>query len=802
MKKNSESEGIILKSSLSTSTWLLLVTLFALVLTTFTLSYIVTAPWHEMPELGADGGKNIYTYLYHVLYGKGVWFDGMNYPYGEHIVYTDGQPLLSVPLSYLSRRVTMGTALTIMWWMVALSYVLSIIYCFKILIRFKVAPLIAMCFAGLITIFSPQLFRISGHYALSVVCILPMLFYWSLRYYNKEGYKYLLFIFILGTLATFLHPYYAAVSLVWAGCYIVGYLLTQKESMVAKLKHTLPLLLSVIAVFAVFGTVMKFTDPATDRPTTPYGILSNCTGIKDVISNSNSPVWAFIKHLTKVDGITEGGEGRAYVGLVVLMAVGIALVLGLRNKYILKKSSLSQPEKGFHPIWLIMAVMALLFGMGAPFTWGMEWLLDYASMLKQFRTLGRFSWICYYIITIYGSVVIYNWYAALIVANKKAAANTLLFAALALWSFEASGYIARTHKKLEIGYHAYDTFVSTGQTNWEQFLHQHNYKKEDFQATLVLPFFEVGSEKLWVGNDENISALAIAMGIQAGIQLHLPMIDGMMSRTSWEVAFKQVKIVGGPYADKTDFLKMGFDKNLLIIVLNNVEISPDEKFLLDRADYLGDFQNCKIYSNPPRRIWDNQRKIVFGHRGNTNTCVNTGEPDIFDKLPASDTCIKYTGDWFVEHFDNIKTANALVGGGALSYAENMNPVLAKYQLNPGIDAQLYEFSCWFLVPSNDYRSPVVTIDILDSAGKVLTSKKALAKESTDNFEMWLRCNTYFGMPLNARTVKCTVDDIGSNTFITADELLIKPADAVIVTKLPRNKFLINNHIIQFVPKLK
>ncbi len=768
----------------NTKLWLLLTTLFALALTTFTLTYIVTAPWHEMPELGADGGKNIYTYLYQVLYGHGIWFRGMNYPYGEHIVYTDGQPLLSVPLSLLKHRVSIGTALTIMWWLVALSYILSIIYCFKILLQFKVKPLIAMCFAGLITIFSPQLFRISGHYALSVCCILPMLFYWSLQYYNSSRYKYLVYIFILGAMATFLHPYYAAVSLVWAGCYAVGYFVTRKATWVAKLKHTVPMLLSVVAVFALFGIFMKLTDPAKDRPTTPYGILINCTTGKDILSSSVSPIWSAIASRFKSIEITEGGEGRVYLGLAIICACFISLVWGIRSKIKRDTSTAIVSENEFQPIWLIMAAIALLFSMGVPFTWGMEWLLDYASALKQFRTLGRFSWIFYYIIAIYGSVVVYKLYERLMVNDRKIAANAVLLFALGLWSLEASGYIARTHKKLEIGYHAYDTFVCTGQTNWEQFLQQHNYKKEDFQATIVLPFFEVGSEKLWVGNDENISAWGIAMGIQAGIQLHLPMMDGMMSRTSWDVAFNQVKIVGGPYTDKPMLNTIKSRKSFLLITLNVGSLTPDEQTLLESAVYIGDYQNCKIYACAPLSLIAKQQ-ITAGYFD-----------EHYSVQKDTDTCThNNTGNWYTNHFNDRKNTKTLAGAGSAFFEQVTNPVIANVPVFPVTGDQIYEFSCWFLCTANDYKSPVVLVETLDSSGHILSSKEALAKESTDNSGLWLRTNTYFTLPQNARFIKCTVRDLEGHNFEAMDELMVKPAASIIVSRFTDGSVLLNNHII-------
>ena len=71
-----------------------------------------------LTSLGGDGTKNLYTFLYHILYEKGTWFHGMNYPYGEHLVFTDAQPLFSIPLSYLntSLHFSIHTLLAFMYW--------------------------------------------------------------------------------------------------------------------------------------------------------------------------------------------------------------------------------------------------------------------------------------------------------------------------------------------------------------------------------------------------------------------------------------------------------------------------------------------------------------------------------------------------------------------------------------------------------------------------------------------------------------------------------------------------------------
>src|SRR5258708_5825721 len=100
--------------------WLFLTFLFAIGIVAITFPQILMNPGHVVPNLSGDGGKNMFAYLYHILYDKGLWFSGMNYPYGEHILYVDGQPLLSVTLSYF-KGISISQALTVMWYLILLS---------------------------------------------------------------------------------------------------------------------------------------------------------------------------------------------------------------------------------------------------------------------------------------------------------------------------------------------------------------------------------------------------------------------------------------------------------------------------------------------------------------------------------------------------------------------------------------------------------------------------------------------------------------------------------------------------------
>ena len=242
-------------SRLNKNIWTLVTIAFAICLTAVTLKHFVTSPWRVVGELGGDGAKNNFTYLYQCMYGSGYWFTGMNYPYGEHIVYTDGQPVLSVLLSHF-KNVTAGNALAVMWLLIDLSYVLSVFFIYKILTHFRVGPLVAMLFAGLITIFSPQLFRIQGHYALAYACVIPMVFYWLIRYHQQARARFAVYLFIAGCFFAFIHLYYIAMMLIWIMGYTMGYFIFTRAALLQKIKHVAPLLISVFGTFALVSLVM------------------------------------------------------------------------------------------------------------------------------------------------------------------------------------------------------------------------------------------------------------------------------------------------------------------------------------------------------------------------------------------------------------------------------------------------------------------------------------------------------------------------------------------------------------------
>lgn len=742
------------------------------------LYHIVMAPWHILPDIGGDGAKNNFTYIYHAMFDKGFWFDGMNYPYGEHIVYTDGQPLLSVLFTHFS-NVTPEKALAVLWLLVGLSYVLSMVYTYLTLVHFKVGRLAALLFAGLIGVLTPQIIRLQGHYALSYVCLVPMLFYWTVHYHERSKLKYCAYVFIIGCLMSFLHPYFAAVILVWVMCYTLGYFVVIHEGFAKKILHTAPLIGSIVGVLLVVAVVMKLTDPITDRPGAPLMGFDSATHLKDLLTTVKSPLWRMAVHNKWIPSASEGAEGYCYPGLVVFFTMFFVFLAMARKRLRKKKHAYETEQRSIPVIWLFVAIAALLFSMGAPFVWHMEWMLKYLSFFKQFRSLGRFSWIFYYVITVYTAVVLYDAYTRFTARGMLLAGYSVLLVPMALWSYEASGYINYSRKLSESACYGYDMIFSVHEQNWESFLKEHQHKGSDFQAVLMLPLFHIGTEKLWVGDP----GWLMTLGTKACLQLHLPMVNVMMSRSSWSQAEKQVKIAAGPFVQKPLLSDIKSDKPFLLLRTDYDSLDADQKYLLESADYLGHYSQCYIYACYPARIAASDKRYA------------DSVASIARAMHGTDTCLNCTGTSYTAHFDTEQAGVApFFGKGAAPCIVHDDSTIAMIPVQPARDSELYEFSVWFLLGNKDYRSPYVRVESLDSAGQVIASADAITRQSVDNEGMWFRARSYFPMRRECRTIRCVLINIENPAYIAMDELQLRPAAAMIIYKSPDGRLLVNNHL--------
>lgn len=757
-----------------TKLWTLTVILCAVVLCIGGFSYIVTHPWHVLPDIGGDGAKNNFTYLYHSLYGKGYWFTGMNYPYGEHIVYTDGMPLLSVLFAGMG-NVSISAALTTAWWLVGISYVLSALYLSKTLLKFTGSQWFSLIFGVCIAFMSPQLLRLKGHYAMSFACIIPMLFYWGYRYRETGQYRYCIYSAIVGLLHAFLHPYFGGLLLIWAVFYgIATWLLPRATAITSKLKHAGGMLIAAIIVAVVVMTTMKLTDPVTDRPANPHNAAETFTNIPQIISSYYSPFWRIPNDKFWIPGCSNGGEGFAYpgavpIGILLIVAGWSVWLITKRQKYILTT------EQRF---WGLLAVGALLFSMGVPFVWGKHSLTEHIPVFRQFRSLGRFAWIFYYVIAIVTCTVMYQWFGQLIKAGKKNIAWALMTLAALIWGAEVRGYMKFTRDVAVHGMYNYDLYLQNLEENWLSFMKRKAMQPNDFQSILLLPYFHVGSEKVWISE----AGWRSTLGFRAALLTHLPLININMSRTSWVQSFKQNKIAAGPWVQRPSFADMKSDKPILLLQYMQDSLPPDQQYLIAQSDYVDEFSNCKVYVLQPGKL-----------KRYTDSLQQAAKT-IAHNMHATDTCVGSTLPYSVIHFEG--EIGSGVAGKSIKGPENEQQLkICTINLGDTVAGKVYEFSCWFLLRRTDWMSPEVRLYFKDNSGNVIAKKVVETKQSADSYGMWFRAAEYVTIPAHCQTVDCVLDGITGSTYTAMDELLLRPAEGTVISKWDNGIIMVNNHHI-------
>lgn len=758
--------------------WLLLAIIVAMCVTYYTLGTMVSHPHKYVHNLGGDGGKNYYTYLQHALHGHGWWFTGMNYPYGEHIMFVDGQPALSITLSWLRTYIplTAGSVTAILSLLMAFTFMLAIIMVYKILLRYKVSHLLAILFACCIVVLSTQNTRMFGLYGLSYVCIMPMIFYWFIYYHDTGKWKYMAYLFILTCIAMFLHPYQLALVLVWGALYVLGYSIFIKGERRQKLKHLLPVILLVILPAFIFKAVSSATDPVKDRPGYPHGLLSYGVTGEDIFTSPHSPIWLYLQEQEIIKPMRFEQSGYPYLGIAPALVLCIFILVFVSGWLGKKKDTDAYRLYGFSPLWFFIAFLALLYSMGVPFVWGLEKLYDYVASFRQFRSLGWFGLMFYHVGTVFTAVLLYH-VSRRYVMEKKYILLVLLFVLpMSLWLFEGYTVAGELRKNTLPAPYNYDFFHGNADQPWPELLKEKGYKSSDFQGIILMPFYHVGSEKLWLLK----SGWGMTLAMKAAFQLQLPVVDVNMSRSSWGQTFKQVKIGGGPYAYKPLLYEVKDNRPYLLMYFELDKLNPDDQYLFSIADSIGKTSNAIAYALFPEKL--RQR----------DAAARAEIMQIATGMKAGDSSFPGKAIYY-NHFDNGGAKNAFFGSqGLLRQGDSM---LLSTEVKDWDKEKMYECSGWFNVNSKDYTSPSFELHFFDAAWNRVNILPVSVTAATDNHPMWFRASSFFTVPPECAVMQLYLRVRKHETYHGMDEVMIRLAEDTIISKDDKGRIMVNNHLL-------
>ena len=545
-----------------------------------------------------DGLKNYFSVAYQVIHGDGLWFNGMLYPYGDHLMFADGQPLLTKILQFfIEPDVSNGQQIISIMNLLMIGSLVVAAWCVhRLLVWNYVNPWFAVPFSLTLAFLSPQLARFVGHYALGYTFFVPMS--WLLiASFSRSKWPWLIalvtsvFVFAFG----YLHPYYLFIFVIFLGA-ILGWELIIKRFRFTQVKQLLPRIFTLIVPLVVFMILQSAADPYSDRPTSPAGIYSFMATFYSVFTPVYDPFrHLFHSYLFRIF-IPTSWEGNAYIGIV-------ATVILVASIFTFGKRVLSRNLNVFsHPVLppvlrsaFIPSILVLLFSMGLFHRLGLLQLSDLITPIKQFRSLGRIAWVFYYVFSVwavYHLYVMFRYFRSVNNGRFTYHISILIAVCAFVWMLDAIVNI-KFHKAQMLNRNAVESFSEKYLTDWKSA----GVNVEAHQAILPLPLQLIGSEKIGLENGHRSLAYAMKGAFSSG----LPIIGGAMSRTSMEVTEKTAQLVANSLFPRPILDDMNDDLKLLLL-RSNEPLNREENRLIGLAEKVFDTKDYKLYSVSVKEI--------------------------------------------------------------------------------------------------------------------------------------------------------------------------------------------------------
>lgn len=731
---------------------------------------------------GGDGIKNYFTYLYYIRFDKGVLFTGMNYPFGEHMVFTDNMPLFAWTISKLKPWFPgmADHALGIMHSSFIIAYFIASYFLYRILRLYGVKGWWAVVSAIFITYFSPQFLRLFGHFGLSYSCFLPMLLYWIMQYERNRRIKYLVWIYITTILFTFCHVYYLAFSLILIAAYCFAYLVATRRPLLKKLLYCLPLVLSVAGALLTFNIYFRLTDTVKDRPIYPIGYLGAGVVGEDILTSDFNFIGANAFRFL-FGRAASGSEGYTYLGIVSILVCLFLVYRVLRSSIIRiarRKRVPSHPVRR-HRVWLITSLVVLLFSMGVPFVWGMDFLVDYVSTFRQFRSIGRFAWIFYYLMMIYSAVWLYRYTRAR--QHNKGPQRWIPVTAvliLAVYFIELNGYAQQLHRAEADARANYTYYFPEDSEKWTAWLQRQGYRPDNFQASIGLPYFHIGSEKLGLQNNDYPTTMFF--GSMMSVHTGLGMMDVMMSRTSWSQSFESVRFFDGPFTDKTIATKFHSNKPFLLFVNIHNPLTSGESYMLRYATLIGSRNDIDCYSF-------DAVKMLQGDKNYTDSCIALAQADTRNEgLMGQDLRYSYN-----QHFDQYAMKEAFAGTGAIKANTVRDRLFLTVPVTHPTADTSFVFTTWMHCYPDKPEMPHIYYEQLDEQGAIIYTGDYLANHSTYITKDWYKAERIVTIKKETKSIRMYAR-WGIKEFIALDEVLIQPVNSIYFYKANDTLLMLNN----------
>jgi hypothetical protein len=551
---------------------------------------VIIAPNSYLFSADGDGMKNYYTYAYFIKNNtSNIEHEGMNYPYGEHFMYTDCHPLQASLIKQLTKLFPSlaDYSVGILNTFLMLSFLLTAYILFLIFKALNINRYLSIVGAIGITLMSPQIYRLLGHLALSYSFVIPVTIYLLLLFYKKQNLKYIVYLTLFILFSFFTHAYLGMIAALLVIIY-ASVVLLSKSAHKQNVKSAIFLLCSAVLPMVIFYFFVKWTDTHLNRTTNPWGIYENHANFSTVFLPNNGWLNQWLEPLTIQ--LKRPWEGWAYIGLIGIFGLIYYIVIVFKKRL---------PKDQFvlcinH--LLVSALFILFFSMLFPFEAIWTYIIEHFTIVKQFRAIGRFAWVFYFVSNIL-AIYLLNYY----LYHFKHKSNPKLVYVLTILLFvfyvlEGVGYHNKVSKEIVKS----SNLLDLKQTGSSFQNHIKQLKSEQYQGLISLPFFYIGSDNYSkVSTDE-----AAKNAFLYSYHLNLPMVNAFLTRTSICESKNIMQLLGKGFYPK--HIKNDLKCNLpFLIISTRKDLTESDNDLIEKAEIIIDDKDIQFLKITPEQLFKN-----------------------------------------------------------------------------------------------------------------------------------------------------------------------------------------------------
>ena len=690
----------------------------------------------QLITTGGDGIKNYFTPAWYVAYDSGTHFSGMHYPYGDNVVYSDNQPLVSWTLQWVfsTFHIDAGYVPFVMHLLMLLSFAGCAMLLAALLSRWLPSRSWVVAFAVLITCMSPQTERMYAHFSLAYPVFFPLIWWLHIRA-KEQAYRFssLLWLTLCMTAFAFLHLYYLLIALAFS----LALLLMQTIRKEISWNKAGQVLMAVVLPFILLLLYTHLTDTIADRPERPFGFFFYKASFQSVFIPPYGPLsrlWHEQLHWGRTNM-----EGYAWVGhFGLLMLAGILTWAVL--KYISKKTVFTLFPSTFLS-YSYAALLLLAFSMALPFSLGLEGLLDVIPFLQQFRSPGRFSWAFYYVFMVGCTIALWHFKEKVAFRNVR----WMVAAVVALLAYDSLGYWTHTGKNIRANAGTNSFLPTDAQAPVVDMLTAAGYTTEDFQAMLFLPFYHMGSEKLYIEKGAGHMYRSMSDAYAAG----LPMLNTMMSRTSISQSLEVSALAGHPLIAK--YLPAAMDARPLLLVTADAALNIPENYLAHQGQLLGQKDGYSYYRLDTAAFHDTQAALLADFHALRDSVYRH-----WDGYYAREELhlMAHLLDRDIDFRAELSDTTDLTSYGL--YREGGIEQLIEITIPPLDSSFWMEVSFWSYTFNATTAYPPVKIEWLKADGTVFKREDLSSKASADIIGRWVRASGYYEVIPDCCAIRVTL----------------------------------------------